>query len=123
ASPTVAPSPTFTVEPGQPTPTQGPTDTPAPIPTTGPVTVIFRNFEIVPDVLTIPVGTKIIFQIQGSQHEPYQSNPNNIDITGFDSGPLSSGQNFTMTFKTPGTFTIRCGFHPNKMVMTPTVTP
>jgi plastocyanin len=120
ALPTDAPP---TLEPGQPTPTLGPTNTPTIEPTAGPVTVVFRNFEIVPSTLTIKAGTQIIFQIQGSQHEPYQSSPDNIDITGFDSGPLSSGQNFTMTFKTPGTFTIRCGFHPNKMVMTLTVTP
>lgn len=122
AQPTAAP-PTATVEAGQPTPTTGPTNTPAPAPTAGPVIVVFRNFVIVPDTLTIKAGTQIIFTIEGSQHEPYLSFANNTDIAGFDSGPLSPGAQFPMTFSNPGTFTIRCGFHPNKMVMTLTVEP
>jgi plastocyanin/uncharacterized membrane protein YozB (DUF420 family) len=112
--------PTATPPPGAtpaPTATTGPTATP------GPVTVVFRNFEIVPNELTISAGTTIIFVIKDSQHEPYLSFPNSTDIAGFDSGPLSPGQTFPVTFKNPGTFTIRCGFHPEKMVMTLTVTP
>ncbi len=117
--PTPAP-PTATPPPEAspvPTATVGPTATP------GPVTVIFRNFEIVPSQLTIAVGTKVIFVIQDSRHEVYQSFPDNTEIAGFDSGPLDPGQQFALTFNTPGTFTIRCGFHPNQMVMTITVTP
>lgn len=97
--------------------------TPAPTPTQGPLIVVFRNFEIVPSELTVKAGTQIIFVIQDSQHEPYLSFPNSIDIAGFDSGPLSPGAQYPVTFNNPGTFTIRCGFHPNKMVMTLTVEP
>ncbi|HLB49161.1 MAG TPA: cupredoxin domain-containing protein [Anaerolineales bacterium] len=112
--------PTATPPPGAtpaPTATVGPTATP------GPVTVVFRNFEIVPNELTIPAGTKVIFVIKDSQHEVYQSFPDSTDIAGFDSGPLNPGQQYILTFTNPGTYTIRCGFHPNKMVMTLTVTP
>lgn len=112
--------PTATPPPGAtpaPTATVGPTATP------GPVTVVFRNFEIVPNELTIPAGTKVIFVIKDSQHEVYQSFPDSTDIAGFDSGPLDPGQPYILTFTNPGTYTIRCGFHPNKMVMTLTVTP
>jgi plastocyanin/uncharacterized membrane protein YozB (DUF420 family) len=98
--------------------------TATPEPTAGPVTVVFRNFEIVPNVLTIPAGTQVVFKILDSQHEVYQSFPgDNIDIAGFDSGPLNPGAEFKITFNNPNTITIRCGFHPKKMVMTLTISP
>ncbi|MBI3243003.1 MAG: cupredoxin domain-containing protein [Chloroflexi bacterium] len=118
ALPTPAP-PTATPEPGitpSPTATAGPTATP------GPVTVTLRNFEFVPTELTVPAGAKIVFSILDSQHGPYLSFPNSIDIAGFDAGTLNPGQTTSITFSNPGTFTIRCGVHPNKMVMTLTVT-
>jgi plastocyanin/uncharacterized membrane protein YozB (DUF420 family) len=128
--PTDTPRPTSTptapptaTETGAPTATPTDTPTPGPSPTPTPVTVIFKNFEIVPRELTIPAGTKVIFLIQDSQHEPYQSAPDSTAITGFDSGPLDPGQTYSLTFNTPGTYTIRCGFHPNQMVMTLIVTP
>ncbi|MEK7311708.1 MAG: hypothetical protein AAB382_07035, partial [Chloroflexota bacterium] len=116
AAPTVEATPTAAATPA-------PTEPPAPPPTQGPVIVVFHNFEIVPSELTVKAGTQIIFVIQDSQHEPYLSFPNSIDIAGFDSGPLSPGAQYPVTFNNPGTFTIRCGFHPNKMVMTLTVEP
>jgi hypothetical protein len=123
ALPTAGP-PTPTTEPGQPTATPAPTNTPEAPPTPGPVIVVFRNFEIVPAELTIKAGTTVIFQIQDSQHEVYESFPGSIDIAGtFDSGPLSPGETFTLTFNNPRTLTIRCGFHPNAMVMTLNVAP
>jgi plastocyanin len=65
----------------------------------------------------------VIFLIKDGQHEVYQSPPDSTDIAGFDSGPLDPGQQYILTFTDPGTYTIRCGFHPNNMVMTLTVTP
>jgi plastocyanin len=121
-TPTAGPlPPTATVEVGQPTPTTGPTDTP--VPASGPVNVVLRNFEFVPTELTVKAGTTITFNIQDSQHGPYLSFPNSTDIAGFDSGTLNPGAQFTITFNNPGTFTIRCGVHPNKMVMTLIVVP
>lgn len=122
----VPPTPVIevTAPPGAtPTDTSEP-PTPTPVPTAGPVTVVFRNFEIVPPELTIPAGTQIIFKILDSQHEVYQSFPgDNIDIAGFDSGPLNPGAEFKITFNNPATITIRCGFHPKKMIMTLTISP
>lgn len=116
--PTPAP-PTATTPPDAtpvPTATTGPTTTP------GPVTVVMRNFEFVPTELTVPAGTRIVFSILDSQHGPYLSFPNSIDIAGFDAGTLSPGQTTSITFNNPGVFTIRCGVHPNKMILTLTVT-
>jgi plastocyanin len=132
AAPTIVPvtpalvPPTATVEVGQPTATTGPTDTatvPAATATQGPVFVVLRNFEFVPAELSVKAGTSIIFTIQDSRHGPYLSFPNSTDIAGFDSGTLDPGASYSITFNNPGTFTIRCGVHPNRMIMTLTVTP
>jgi plastocyanin/uncharacterized membrane protein YozB (DUF420 family) len=113
--PTPAP-PTATPRPEDtpiPTPTVGPTATP------GPVTVIYRNFEIVPNNIVIKVGTTIIFLIKDALHEPYTFD----DAPAFDSGPnLGDGSTYQRTFDNTGAFTILCGYHAN-MSATLTVTP
>lgn len=113
--PTPAP-PTATPRPEDtpiPTPTVGPTATP------GPVTVVYRNFEIVPNNIVIKAGTTIIFLIKDSLHEPYTFD----DAPAFDSGGgLGDGTTYQRTFNNVGTFTILCGYHAN-MTATLTVTP
>lgn len=111
--------------PAPPTATPRPEDTPVPTPTVGPtatpgpVTVVYRNFEIVPNNIVIKVGTTIIFLIKDSLHEPYTFE----DAPAFDSGGnLGDGTTYQRTFDKAGTFTILCGYHAN-MSATLTVTP
>lgn len=111
--------------PAPPTATPRPEDTPVPTPTVGPtatpgpVTVVYRNFEIVPNNIVIKAGTTIIFLIKDSLHEPYTFE----NAPAFDSGGgLGDGTNYQRTFNNVGTFTILCGYHAN-MSATLTVTP
>jgi plastocyanin len=93
-----------------PTDTPDPTDTPAATATTGPVLITYRNYEIVPASTTIKAGTAVTFVIEGDLHQPYAGAaapfifeaPNNLQNT-----------TWTITFNTPRTMTILCGYHAN----------
>ena len=89
--------------------------------------VTFQDFAIVPSQITIKAGTKIVFLIKsasGTCHEPYSSFPNNTNLSGlFDSGALRDGDSDSYTFAQAGTYTVRCGCHPDIMVLTVEVTP
>jgi plastocyanin len=87
------------------------------------VEVDVRNFVFVPNNLVIKPGTTLIFTMFDSQHGAYESNPDNTDPIGFDSGVLDPGVQYSITFDEPGVYTIRCTKHKNRMVMTLTVEP
>ncbi|MEK7324661.1 MAG: hypothetical protein AAB217_05325 [Chloroflexota bacterium] len=105
-------------------PTQPPTEpaTLAPTATPGTVFITYQDFEIVPNQVTIPVGTTVVFLIKGgflSFHQPYNFDSPNV----FESPPgLGDGASWSYTFNEPGTVTIRCGYH-SEMVATVAVTP
>jgi plastocyanin len=111
----------------KPTATSAPTSTPAVTATPKTEFITFQDFEIVPASKTIAAGTKVVFLVKTNGthcHEPYSSYPDRTDPSGlFDSGPLQNGESFEFTFTDPGTYTIRCGCHPDSMVGTITVTP
>lgn len=121
--PTAAP----TVPGSSPAPTEAATATAAASPTPGIAYMTFQDFAIVPSQITIKAGTKIVFLIKsasGTCHEPYSSFPNNADLSGlFDSGALRDGASYAYTFAQAGTYTVRCGCHPDIMVSTVEVTP
>lgn len=115
--PTAAP----TVPGSTPAPTQAAT------PTSAIAYMTFQDFAILPNQITINAGTKIVFLIKsasGTCHEPYSSFAGNTNLSGlFDSGALRDGASYAYTFAQAGTYTVRCGCHPDIMVSTVEVTP
>lgn len=109
-------------------PTPAATDTPAVSPTPATAFMTYQDFEIVPRTLNIKAGTKVVFFIKGgfgSFHQPYSSFPNSTDLSGLFEAPplLGDGASYSYTFAQSGTYTVRCGYHPNDMVATIVVTP
>ena len=103
---------------GAPTPTPEPTleATTAATPeattqTTAPseVVVTIQNFAFDPQSLTIPVGTTVRFVNKDSAEHTVTA-----DDGSFDSGTLSSGQEFTFKFDKAGTYPYYCKFHGGK---------
>ena len=129
-APTAAPVATDTARPPSaasspaPSPTEAPTEPPteAPVATPSPVFITFKDFEIDPAQVTIPVGAEVVFLIKsasGAFHQPYNDTPPDT----FESpGGLGDGTSYSYTFKQPGTITIRCGYHQN-MVATVVIAP
>jgi len=110
------------------TPTPAATDTPAVSPTPATAFMTYQDFQIVPRTLTIKAGTTVVFFIKGgfgSFHQPYSSFPNSTDLSGLFEAPplLGDGASYSYTFTQAGTYTVRCGYHPNDMVATIVVTP
>ena len=127
-SPDVPPPPGGYPEPGA-TPLGGypapdVTSTAAPATATpGPrVFVTYKDFEIVPAVMTITAGTMVVFLIEsdsGARHQPYSDDPPNVFKALAD---LGNGAQFSHTFTEPGTVTLRCRYH-DTMMATLTITP
>jgi plastocyanin len=120
---TDTPAPPTPTEVGAPTATPADTPTPGPSPTPEPAIVIMQNFEFAPKEITVKAGQEIVFVIQEGRHGPYLSFENDTGIAGFDSGTLSAGQQYPVTFRNPGTYFVRCGVHPNEMLIKITVEP
>jgi plastocyanin len=74
------------------------------------VFITYQDFEIVPAETTISVGTRVIFLIKGSLHQPYNfTAPNTFEAQ----ANLGDGASYTFTFNDAGTVTLLCGYHPN----------
>ncbi len=128
AGPTQIPSTQVPTIPGStPAPTEAVTATVAASPTPGIAYMTFQDFAILPNQITIKAGTKIVFLIKsasGTCHEPYSSFAGNTNLSGlFDSGALRDGDSYSYTFVQAGSYTVRCGCHPDIMVSTVEVTP
>src|SRR4051812_18433560 len=76
--------------------------------------VTIANFSFAPSTLEVPVGTTVTWTNNDSTNHTATA-----DDGSFDSKPISSGQTFTQTFSTAGTFKYHCSIHP---AMTGTVT-
>ena len=105
STPTVAPTPAPT-----PTPTVAPTDTPTPTPTAAPAgngnSITIANFAFAPATLTVKVGTKVTWtNSDGATHSVV------ADKGAFSSDNLPTGQSYSFTFTTPGTYSYHCGIH------------
>lgn len=101
-----APSPT----PKPPTTLPAPTPAPKPpvtlpVPTGGTTRqVTIKNFAFSPSQITIKAGDSVTWTNQGSA-------PHTATGSGFNSGQLATGQSWSNTFKTVGTFTYKCANH------------
>jgi len=81
-------------------------------------TVDIKNFAFAPSTLTVKVGTTVTWinkdadahTVTSQQHGPLKS------------APLSTGNSYSYTFTTPGTYNYLCTIHPF-MTATVTVTP
>ncbi|HET8524187.1 MAG TPA: cupredoxin domain-containing protein [Thermomicrobiales bacterium] len=72
------------------------------------VSVSIHNFAFDPGTITITAGTTVTWTNNDSTTHTVTA-----DDGAFDSGNLPTGQSFSMTFDTPGTFTYHCAIHPN----------
>jgi plastocyanin len=79
--------------------------------------VAVDNFTFNPDVITVPVGTKIVWE--NSDDIPHSI----VETQGkFHSPALDTEDKYGFTFATAGTFEYFCGLHPHmtgKVVVTP----
>ncbi len=102
ATPTATPTATKTA-----TPTATPTGTPTPTPTPTPAfaSVSIWDFFFTPASVTISAGSSVKWTNQGGGYHT-------VSGAGWDSGFLSSGQAYTRTFTSQGTYSYACGIHP-----------
>lgn len=90
----------------QPTPVQTQPGQNQPSSTSEPVEVDIKDFAYVPEIITVPAGTTVVWTNR-------DSTPHTVTADSFDSGSLSQGQTFSYTFNQAGTFEYRCTIHPS----------
>lgn len=71
---------------------------------TVPATVIDNAYQ--PQTITVAVGDVVVWTNTGQRQHTVTA-----DNGSFNSGPMTSGQTFSQTFNTPGTFAYFCAFH------------
>jgi plastocyanin len=93
----------------KPTPRPGgsPTPTATPPPPPAPGSAQMLDFDFAPKTLTVKAGTTITWANLGKAPHTVTANDD-----AFDSGLKLTGETFTITFKTPGTFGYYCTLHP-----------
>ena len=85
--------------------------------------VDMADFFFSPDPVTVSVGTKVTWTNTQGLHTTTSGNGSTGTPDGtWDSGPMSVGDTFSVTFTTPGTYTYYCTFHWPTMTGTITVT-
>jgi len=70
--------------------------------------VIIKNFSFQPSTLTVSAGTTVTWENQDSAPHTVSSDAQGL----FDSGNLASGEEFSFTFSTPGSYGYHCKIHP-----------
>ena len=70
--------------------------------------VTIAHFAFTPDVLTVPVGTEVVWINQDNIQHTVTSDDN----TTFASSLLGGGDNFSHRFDEPGIFPYHCSVHP-----------
>jgi len=71
-------------------------------------TVSIVNMAFSAASLTVPVGTTVTWTNNDNMMHTVTS-----DATGFDSGNLAMGSNFSKVFSVAGTYTYHCTIHPS----------
>ncbi len=84
-----------------------PSDQPEPAATNQ---VVIQNFAFAPATITVASGTKVTWTNR-------DDDPHTVDETNkvFKSGTMDTGDQYSYTFNSPGTFSYFCALHP-KMV-------
>jgi len=77
-------------------------------PSANTVTIYDNYFS--PSSLTVPVGTTVTWQMQGTSHSATSGIPPTPSGV-FDSGIMSQGQAYQYTFTQPGTYAYFCRIH------------
>jgi len=98
--------------PSSPSPTPSPTPPPATGGASSTVTIpmgaeVLGNRAFTPDNLEIAVGTTVTWMNTDSVAHTSTSN-----ASGWDSGIISPGRQFSFTYPTSGTFPYHCAIHP-----------
>lgn len=73
------------------------------------VDVAIRNYAFDEKTITVKTGDTVVWT-------NYDSAPHTVTATSggdFDSGKMSKGSTWSMTFDTPGTYEYYCAYHPN----------
>jgi|SRR5271157_1142989 len=80
----------------------------------GSISVVIQNFAFSPQTVTVPKGTTVTWTNQdGVNHTVVNAKTDtSADSTLFKSDPLATGQSFSFTFSTPGTYPYHCSIHP-----------
>ena len=81
-------------------------NTTTPPPVTNTVSIVNMAFSAAS--LTVPVGTTVTWTNNDNMTHTVTS-----DATGFDSGNLAMGSNFSKVFSVAGTYTYHCTIHPS----------
>src|SRR5262249_31556213 len=98
---------------GYPTPsTEPPTPSPSPGGPSSSVTIpvgaaSLRNQAYTPDEVSVAAGTTVTWM-----NTDYVSHTTTADGTGWNSGTVVPGGQFSFTFQTAGTFPYHCAIHP-----------
>lgn len=92
---------------GKPGSAGGSTVTVSMVPGSGSNTSIGKAYS--PDPITVVVGVNSTVKWSNDDNAPHTVTANDAS---FDSGNVASGQSFTFTFTTPGTYHYHCVYHP-----------
>jgi plastocyanin len=98
-----------------PTPTPTPTPTPAPTPAPGQSSTVsipagaqsLGNQAFVPDELDVAMGTTVTWT-----NTDTIAHTSTSDASGWNSGTLAPGAQFSVAFQSAGTFAYHCAIHP-----------
>jgi len=82
-----------------------PKSTPSTTPSSGGANVTIADFSFSPATVTVAVGTKVTWKNTGATDHT-------VTGTGWDSGNIASGSQYSKTFDTAGTFDYHCSIHP-----------
>ena len=84
--------------------------------TTAKASIKIANFDFGPNTLTVPAGTSVTWTNNDDDAHSVVA-----DAKAFRSAPLDTGDHYSFTFATPGTYSYHCGLHPQmhgKVVVT-----
>jgi plastocyanin len=62
-----------------------------------------RNYRFTPKSITVTAGTTVKVTVSGGSHTWTSGS--------WDSGNLDTGQSYSYTFNTPGTYNYECSYH------------
>lgn len=102
--------------------TEAPATTAAPDRSAETHRVDIGEFLFEPGTITVSVGDSVIWENSGDLPHTTTAGTPGAPTGEWDSGTMSPGDLFSMSFATPGTFQYFCTIHPNQMQATITVT-